>query len=203
VTAAPEPAGRVGRQQATEETRARVVRAARSAFAAQGYAGASMRRIAAEAGLTAMALYTYAPSKAALFQLVYEDGIARIYAEYAAVVAGKASLVEEVTAILERGGELLERDPDLLRFTVRVVTDRAHPDLQQFDLLTEPYLEVFQQLADRAVERGEVARRDRARLIGFVTMLLWGVTTSAALDPAGVRLAVATATWAAEARLGR
>lgn len=184
------------------DTRCRVIRAARAAFASQGYAGASMRGIAADAGLTAMALYTYAPSKDALFRLVYEDGIARIYAEFASVVAGKETLLDEVHAILDRGGELLERDPDLLRFTMRVAMDRAHQDLRDIQLLTGPYLEFFQHLAERAVERGEVAPRDTLRMVSFVTMLLWGITTGAALDPANLHGAVETAKWAAEGRLG-
>lgn len=191
------------RQQATEETRARVLRAARAAFAAHGYAGASMRTIAADAGLTTMAVYTYAASKAALFQLVYEDGIGRIYAHYAAVVVGKGSLLEEVEAVLDLAGELLERDPDLLRFTVRVPMELRHRDLRGLDPLTEPYLEFFGQLADRAVRRGEVSRNERTRLIGFVTMLLWGITTAAAIEPGDVGLAVRTAKWAAEGRFDR
>ncbi len=189
--------------QTIEDTRTRVVRAARAAFASQGYTGASMRKIAADADLTAMALYTYAPSKAALFQLVYEDGIARIYAEYSEVVAGKRSLIDEVEAILDRGGELLERDPDLLHFTMRVAVDRQHEDLEGLPLLTQPYLEFFSDLADRAVRRGEIAKRDRVRLVSFVTMLLWGITTTAALEPTATRDAVRTAKWAAVGRLGQ
>jgi len=184
-------------------TRERVLRSARATFASQGYAGASMRRIAADAGLTAMALYTYAPSKSELFRLVYEDGIARIYASFAEVVAGKASLVEEVGALLDRGGELLEHDPDLMRFTIRVVMDRDHQDLASLELLTEPYLAFFDDLARRAVRRGDVARADAVRLIELITMLLWAITTSAALEPAKVSAAVETAKWAAEGRLGQ
>ena len=184
-------------------TRERVLRAARAVFASQGYAGASMRRIAADAGLTAMALYTYAPSKAELFRLVYEDGIARIYAEFSSVVAGKATLVEEVGALLDRGGELLDEDPDLLRFTIRVVIDRDHEDLAGLDLLTEPYLAFFEDLARRAVRRGDVDRSDTVRLVELVTMLLWGITTAAALEPSKVRAAVEVAKWAAEGRLAQ
>ena len=184
-------------------TRERVLRAARAVFASQGYAGASMRRIAADAGLTAMALYTYAPSKAELFRLVYEDGIARIYAEFASVVAGKATLVEEVGALLDRGGQLLDEDPDLLRFTIRVVIDRDHEELTGLDLLTEPYLAFFEDLARRAVRRGDVDRSDTVRLVELVTMLLWGITTAAALEPSKVGAAVEVAKWAAEGRLAQ
>ena len=189
------------RAKATEKTRRRVLAAARAAFATQGYAGATIRSIAADAGLTTMGIYTYAPSKAALFQLVYEDGIQRIYREFAEVVAGQGSLIEEVHAVLDRGGELLQRDPDLLHFTIRVAMDHQHDDLRQLNLLTEPYLEFYRRLADRAVARKELPRREADRLVNFVTLLLWGITTAAALDPDNVEEAVKTAKWAADGRL--
>lgn len=179
----------------------RVVRAARAAFASQGYAGATMRGIAADAGLTAMALYTYASSKQGLFQLVYEEGIAQIYAEFSDVVRDKASLLDEVQAVFDRGGAILERDPDLLHFTIRVMMDHDHEDLRELNLVTEPYLEFFRQMAARAVLRREMAAGDSNRLVGFVTMLLWGITTAAALDPDNVQGAVETAAWAARGRL--
>jgi AcrR family transcriptional regulator len=159
-----------------------------------------VRRIAADAGLSAMALYTYAPSKAALFQLVYEDGIARIYAEFAEVVAGRGSLVDELEAVLDRGGELLERDPDLLRFTTRVVIDHGHEDLADQELFTQPYLEFFHDLARRAVGRGEVDPHERLRIVSLVTMLLWGLTSVAALEPSLIREAVETAKWTVRGR---
>ena len=178
-----------------------MIRAARAAFASQGYGGATIRNIAADAGLTTMAVYTYAPSKQKLFQIVYEDGIQRIYTAFAQVVRGKESLLDEVHAVLDCGGGLLENDPDLLRFTIRVVIDRGHEDLQHLDLLTEPYVEFFEHMAARATKRRELARRDRVRLVSFVTMLLWGITTMAALDPDHVKDAVKTAKWAADGRL--
>jgi AcrR family transcriptional regulator len=76
----------------SEETRSQVIVAARRPFTNQGYSGASMRGIAAEAGFTAMTLYTYAESKAELFELVWKDSIDRIYDDYAEVIAGRDSL---------------------------------------------------------------------------------------------------------------
>jgi AcrR family transcriptional regulator len=189
------------RRLATEETRARVLRAAREVFAANGYAGASMRQIAASAGLTAMASYTYAASKADLFQMVYDDGIARIYAEFSAVVADRATLLDEVEAVLQRGGQLLEDDPDLLRFTMRVATEAQHDELRGIEILPPSYRAFFDGLVQRAVRRGDIAAADGPRVVAFVTMLLWGITIAASIDPAQVRGAVATAVWAARGRL--
>ena len=97
-------------------TALRVVRAARAAFAEHGYGGASMRTIAADVGVTAMALYNYAPSKAALLQLVFDETTTEVYGSLSEAVAGQESLVGEVHAILERSGEILRDEPGHLSF---------------------------------------------------------------------------------------
>src|SRR5947208_6114983 len=81
-----------------EATRRRVIDAARHAFATQGFSGATMRGIALDAGVTAMALYNYAPSKTALFEAVWRESIEAIYIGYGEVVAGRGSLLEELEA---------------------------------------------------------------------------------------------------------
>src|SRR3954466_2028321 len=80
--------GRPAKAPAEDNTRERVLAAARPAFGPQGLAGATMRAIHADAGVTAMAFYNYAPSKLALFEAVWLDSIDAIYTDYEEVVAG-------------------------------------------------------------------------------------------------------------------
>lgn len=61
------------RAQMMEETRAKLVRAARNAFAAKGYAAASMDDLTAEAGLTRGALYHNFGDKKGLLQAVIDQ----------------------------------------------------------------------------------------------------------------------------------
>ena len=64
----------VGRRtQMVEDTRAKLVRAGRTAFAAKGYAAASMDDLTAEAGLTRGALYHNFGDKKGLLQAVIEQ----------------------------------------------------------------------------------------------------------------------------------
>lgn len=56
-----------------EETRAKLIRAARKAFAAKGYAAASMDDLTAEAGLTRGALYHNFGDKKGLLQAVIDQ----------------------------------------------------------------------------------------------------------------------------------
>jgi AcrR family transcriptional regulator len=58
---------KVGRRPGNQDTRGQIVTAARHAFAAKGFAGASIRGIAAEAGVDAALIHHYFESKQQLF----------------------------------------------------------------------------------------------------------------------------------------
>jgi AcrR family transcriptional regulator len=58
---------KVGRRPGNQDTRGQIIAAARHAFAARGFAGASMRGIAAEAGVDAALIHHYFESKQQLF----------------------------------------------------------------------------------------------------------------------------------------
>lgn len=202
---APADAPRRGRPIAgnREETRRRVLDVARAEFADKGYAAATMRSIAAAAGATAMTLYTYAPSKAALFAAAWDDSIQQIYADYEQVVAGRGSLAEEIDVLLDRSRELLRERPEHIRLVLRVLLDHQHPELVTADLRPRAALDFYGQLADRAVQRGEISRRDRERVMTFVVTLLWGMTTLTAFDPSGLDAVVDSAKWVTKGRFGR
>ena len=71
------------KQQATEATRAALLRVARQRFAEEGFSGAEIGRIAAEARVTTGAIYHHFGSKQGLFQAVAEDLEAELLAEAA------------------------------------------------------------------------------------------------------------------------
>jgi AcrR family transcriptional regulator len=178
-----------------------VLDVARREFAAQGFAGATMRSIATAAGVTPMALYNYAPSKAALFATAWADSIEQIYTDYEHVVAGRGSLVEEVDALFDRSRELLVERPEHIRLVLRVLLDHEHPDLLDADLQPRAAVEFYEQLADRGVKRGEITRRDREHLITSVVTLLWGITMIVAFDPSAIDQVVDSAKWAVRRQL--
>ncbi|MEH2625870.1 AcrR family transcriptional regulator [Bradyrhizobium sp. AZCC 1719] len=73
------------RAQMVEETRAKLIQAARKAFATKGYAAASMDDLTAEAGLTRGALYHTFGDKKGLLQAVIEQIDAEMVARMRAV----------------------------------------------------------------------------------------------------------------------
>ena len=68
-----------------EKTRAKLIRAARKAFAAEGYAAASMDELTAKAGLTREALYHNFGDKKGLLQAVIDQIDAEMVARMRAV----------------------------------------------------------------------------------------------------------------------
>ena len=65
-------------QQRSEETRARLLEAARKQFSSSGYDSASVEDICVEAGVSKGAFYHHFPSKQAAFLAIFEDWLAGV-----------------------------------------------------------------------------------------------------------------------------
>jgi AcrR family transcriptional regulator len=109
------------REESARRTRAAIRGAARTEFLRAGYASATMRRVAAAAGVAERTLYAAYPTKLALFEAVLDDaavgGQEQVTAadvpEFAAAVsAGDTARVAKVVAdvsarLVDRAGELV------------------------------------------------------------------------------------------------
>jgi AcrR family transcriptional regulator len=103
---------RVGRRPGNQDTRGQIITAARHAFATKGFGGASMRAIAADAGVDAALIHHYFDSKQQLF-------LATV-----ALPLGLPGMLEEVAA--EGRGGLGER---LVRSVLEVWDSELQPSL--------------------------------------------------------------------------
>ena len=124
--------GRVGRPPAGDsaETLRRILLAARSRFARDGYRATTNRLIAADVGISSSALYHYFSSKAELYAAVYCDTIERTYVEFEAAAATEQQLIERYLAVLRRSCELQADDPSITGFLVAVAQEtQRQPEL--------------------------------------------------------------------------
>jgi AcrR family transcriptional regulator len=105
------------RSEMVEETRAKLMRAARKAFAEKGYAAASMDDLTAEAGLTRGALYHNFGDKRGLLQAVVDQIDAEMAAR-ARAVASKAGNAWE--GLLAEGAAYIEMalEPEVQRIVL-------------------------------------------------------------------------------------
>ena len=157
---------RVGRRPGNQDTRGQIITAARHAFAAKGFAGASMRAIAAEAGVDAALIHHYFESKQQLF-------LATV-----ALPLGLPQVVEEVAA----GGrdDLGER---LVRTVLGVWDSELQPSLVAAvrTALTDPALTrsvgefLTLEVVGHVLPRGELSPKEADRRAGLVASQILGL----------------------------
>jgi AcrR family transcriptional regulator len=108
------PVTRLTREQSRQQTRERLLSAARSVFARAGFHGASVEEIASEAGFSTGALYSNFASKEDLFLALMEREIELHASEIAEAVGAKASVAERATGGARQWMALIEREPEAL-----------------------------------------------------------------------------------------
>ncbi|HXM86954.1 MAG TPA: TetR/AcrR family transcriptional regulator [Solirubrobacteraceae bacterium] len=108
------PTPRLTREQSKANTRERLLAAARSAFASNGFNGASVDEIASRAGFSTGALYSNFDGKEDLFLVLMEREIDAHAREIADAVRERASVAERATGGARQWMTMIEREPELL-----------------------------------------------------------------------------------------
>lgn len=96
-----------------EHTRQDILEAAARAFARHGLQGATMRQIAQEAGYTAPALYTYFPSKQAIFDALVDHLLGQVLEVFEAPLPAGLTFAQKVELLLRRQLTLGDAQRDL------------------------------------------------------------------------------------------
>lgn len=178
-------ARRLGRPPASvgDQTKVRILDAARVCFGDRGYDGTTTRHIAVTAELTTAAIYHYYPSKSELYRAAHEQVHHVVYGRYDDAIAGCNGLVEEFKAVLDASHEMNRHDPSLARFLVTARTDqRRHPELK-LPVDQPPQRGRFHaDLVERAVARGEIAPTDAAMVVDTLRTILGGLVYHASDD---------------------
>ncbi len=140
-------------------TRARLLAAARAAFARDGYANATNKDIATAAGITPGAIYHYFPSKADLYVAVVEEVQQGIQKGYEAIAARLVTLPERFAALLGYSAEASRRDYTGAAFMMGVYTEaQLHPELREpIRELRRRSVDVVAAMVADAVRSGELS----------------------------------------------
>jgi AcrR family transcriptional regulator len=157
---------KVGRRPGNQDTRGQIITAARHAFATRGFGGASMRAIAAEAGVDAALIHHYFDSKQQLF-------LATV-----ALPLGLPGMLEEVAA--EGRGGLGER---LVRSVLEVWDSELQPSLVAAirTALTDPALTrsagefLTLEVIGHVLPRDDLSAEEANRRAGLVASQLLGL----------------------------
>jgi AcrR family transcriptional regulator len=105
---------RMTREQSRANTRERLLTAARSVFARNGFHGASVEEVAAEAGFSTGALYSNFEGKEDLFLVLMEREIEERAEEIVRAVREQASVAGRATGGARQWMAMIEREPDAL-----------------------------------------------------------------------------------------
>lgn len=160
--------------------RATLLELASRAFAARGYAGASMARIAESAGIRKSSLFHHFSSKEALYDEVFSvtmDGFDELLARTLAVTGPFPERLDRLTVALT---EHLATHPTVARLLMRelasggVVLDR--PGRARVETTLRATVALF----EAAMEAGEMPRQDGAHLV--LTLVGLHLTAFAAPD---------------------
>lgn len=114
----------------------RILAAARERFLAEGVDGASLRRIAQDAGTSIGMIYYYFPTKDDLFLAVLEEIYPKLLDDLASALAPGAPFDERLKRVSERVGSLSDDEFTVLRIVVRealVSTERRAKLLERFN----------------------------------------------------------------------
>jgi AcrR family transcriptional regulator len=181
------------RAEQVAQTRAALVAAGRSLFGTKGFAATSVEDLARAARVTTGALYHHFPTKAALFEAVFEQLHTEMLAESAEAAASAGGALELLTAGF---GVFLDRvlEPEVQRI---MVTDApAVLGLARYVELDERYA---LEPSVRALEAANAAGLMRVEDPWTLMPLLFGAMTRAGLliasspDPKATRDAVGAA----------
>jgi AcrR family transcriptional regulator len=154
-----------------EQTAERILDAAEALFAERGYAGTTLRDVAAAVGLRNPSLYNHFPSKESLYAAVLERGIGPVLAALADFAAHGRDAFRDPTPALERMTELLAQRPNLPRLIQHETLSGGE---RRSTTLPEWILPVFAH-AEEVIRNSPAARKWRPEQIPLLVLSLYHV----------------------------
>ena len=151
----------------------KIEEAALRLFASEGVSGASMRRIAAEAGITEPAVYRHFANKEELVARVFEERYRQFGQELADVAAGadEAEFRSRLAAMVRAACRIHDRDPGVFRFLLTSQHDslpRMIPGFTPVDVVAREI--------EEAVSEGECPAQDP----NVATAIVFGIVLQTA-----------------------
>jgi TetR/AcrR family transcriptional regulator, repressor for uid operon len=161
-----------------DQTRQRIIQAARLVFSERGYDGATFQAIAARADLTRPAINHYFSSKRVLYREVLKETNASVIGAGIKQAERETTLAGQLTAFISEATRANTKNPAGSAFLVTgALESQRHPDLIGSDddsvRLARDFLRA---VINDAIERGEiVAGIDASALAEALLVLVCGV----------------------------
>lgn len=139
------------------EKRTRVLEAAKAAFAAQGFTGANINRIAESAGISVGSMYKYFRTKEDLFLALIEESHEIIADAIDGILAARPDFRGRVEALLRAAVETSRADPERVRLYIACTTEELAPLAGSLSMRIEAVSAVrYRAMVAEAKAKGEV-----------------------------------------------
>ena len=145
--------------------RERVLRAAEKIFAQRGYGLASMREVAAAAGIQAASVYHHWRSKDALYADVLERANATLRTIVRDALAHDEPLREQLRRVIGEVFGFLMQHPDLARLTLRATLGDGFHKAASTQLYDSRWLGLVEGFLQPLVAKGQVKQIDVTRFL--------------------------------------
>ncbi len=150
----------------------RIVHAARRRFLEHGVDGASLRRIAADAGTSIGMVYYYFPTKDDLFGAVVEETYSRLVADLAKVLDPEASFEERLHRMYARFAAMSDDEVTAVRIVVRELLLSSKRMDRIIDRVARGHLPLVLATVADGLASGQVSDRHDPVVITIATLAL-------------------------------
>lgn len=174
-------------------TRQRILSAARSAFATNGYDATTNKMVAVASGITPAALYHYFPSKGDLYRAVCESLYESLERSLQPARFEGATLHSRIAAIIDTVERGSSHDPSLAGFIVGLNDEaRRHPETREMLVASHRLLrDRMVRIVSEATDCREILGRDGAAPFAELFLASLGGAARLAVrrgDPSSMRV---------------
>ena len=173
------------RELSKRESQHKIMTAARRAFAEQGYDGATLRDIAASAGLTVGALFNHVTDKRDLIYLIFNEEVRTITGKALGSPRPYQDLCSKILSITEHYFRLFSSEPVLSRILLsEVVMETPGPNLAEYVTTREYLIKGIEDVIAAAQASGEILtaetpeRLARHTFFTFAASLRWWLASA-------------------------
>jgi AcrR family transcriptional regulator len=149
---------------AKQQTRLKVLAAARRLFSEQGYEGATIRDIAAAAGMSTGAVFANFTDKSDLFREIMTDDMEALLAAMRDAAARGRGAEDAVLKVFMAGYTFYKSRLQLARAAFSVSWDRDGGPVLRGLPSSQSFQDIFVDLLTGAVERGELSQEAEVKL---------------------------------------
>jgi AcrR family transcriptional regulator len=168
----------------SEDTKRKILDAARTCFAEAGYASTSNKNIADKAGITPGSIYHHFDNKADLFLSVHREMQGIVVARCLDAIDGKTTLLDASMALFDALADTQSSLPSYSKFNAVVRTEAArNPDIK-VARQDEDWRALYSRLARLGVSTGEIDTANEHAIRTVFATLILGLTHHSAEAPA-------------------